>query len=178
MSPLEIAIYNLNLLQAGFMAMDIKNGEVKAWAGGINHEFFEYDHVTANRQVGSTFKPFFYLAALEEGICPCQFYSNEKISNKQFNGWTPGNTDHKYEGRYSLKGALTHSINTVSARLISEVGIQKVSSMARKAGIKSELPQVASLALGTAELSLFELIQAYQTIAIKGQSISPKINSF
>ena len=173
MSPLEKVIHNMKLLQTGFLVMDVHTGEIKAWVGGINHEFFEYDHVTAQRQVGSTFKPFVYLAALEEGIKPCDFYNNERFIYTQFDNWSPRNSTNEYDGMYSVKGALTHSINTVSAKLITEVGISKVTNIASSVGIKTNLPDVPSLALGTAEISLYELLQAYQTIANKGIKADP-----
>ncbi len=174
MSPLEKVMYNMKLLRSGFLVMDVNTGELKAWVGGINHEFFEYDHVTAQRQVGSVFKPFVYLAALEEGIKPCDFYNNQRYIFTQFKNWSPRNSTNEYEGMYSVKGALAHSINTVSAKLITEVGISRVKNIASRSGVQANLPDVPSLALGTAEISLFELVQAYQTIANKGIKVEPK----
>ncbi len=174
LSPLETLVYNMKMLQTGFVAMDVKSGEIKAWVGGIDHEFYEYDHVTAPRQVGSTFKPFLYLAALESGYSPCDYFKNERYSFSQFDNWSPGNSDEEYGGMYSLQGALTHSVNTISAKLISDVGISRVTNMAHRAGIRTELPDVPSLALGTAELPLIDLISGYQTIANKGVSRTPK----
>lgn len=173
MSPLEVTKYNAKLLQAGFVMMENKTGDIKTWVGGISDEFFKYDHVTAERQVGSTFKPFLYLAALESGYSPCDIFDNERYYYANFDGWSPRNSDRTYEGKYSMKGALTHSVNTVSAKLINEIGIPRVIDMAHRAGIESELPRVPSIALGTAELSLFELVNAYQTFPNRGKKVKP-----
>ena len=173
-TPRELARYNASLLQSGFVAMNNKTGNILAWVGGIDHQFFKYDHVTAKRQVGSTFKPFLYLAALERGFQPCDTFENRRFHFANLDGWSPHNTDYNYEGMYTLKGALTHSVNTVSARLISEVGVSPVMNIAHKSGIESEIPRIPSIALGTAELTLFEMVQAYQTIANKGKRTEPK----
>jgi len=174
LSPLEIAKYNAKLLQAGFVLVENKTGDIKTWVGGIDHKFFKYDHVTAKRQVGSTFKPFVYLAALEQGYLPCDVFENKRYHYADFDGWSPHNTNYEYEGKYTLKGALTHSINTVSAKLISEIGVSNVVNLAHRAGIKSEIPVVPSIALGTAELSLLELVNTYQTFPNRGDKIKPK----
>lgn len=171
-TPEEEIINKLKTLHSGFLAMDVKTGKIKAWVGGINYKHFKYDHVTSKRQVGSTFKPFVYLAALEQGYKPEDVFSNDTTTYTEYDDWRPRNADNKYGGMYTLKGALTHSVNTVSAGLIMQTGIRNVTSLAYNAGINSKLPQVPSLALGTAELSLFELVQAYQTIANKGVNVS------
>jgi penicillin-binding protein 1A len=171
LTPYEKAIYEAKLLQTGFIAIENKTGNVKAWVGGINHKLFQFDHVTARRQVGSTFKPFLYLTALESGFRPCDLFNNQRYQYANFEDWSPRNSDNKYEGMYSLKGALVNSVNTVSANLITQIGVSKVIDMARSAGIESELPDVPSLALGTAELTLHEIVSAYQTLANKGHRI-------
>ncbi|MFW6257218.1 MAG: transglycosylase domain-containing protein [Prolixibacteraceae bacterium] len=173
-TPRELAKYNASLLQSGFLAMDNHSGNIMAWVGGIDHQFFEYDHVTAKRQAGSTFKPFLYLAALEQGFHPCDTFTNERVHFATFDGWSPHNSDHEYGGMYSMKGALTHSVNTVSAKLMSHVNAPRVIDHAYRAGIETELPDIPSLALGTAELSLLEMVNAYQTIANKGKRVEPK----
>jgi penicillin-binding protein 1A len=164
----------LQFLQTGFMAMDVHSGEIKAWVGGINYEYFKYDHVLAKRQVGSTFKPLVYLAALEQGISPCEYFSNDSLVYHQYDDWTPRNADRIYGGYYSLKGALVHSVNTVSVNLLMETGIDTVLALGQKAGIKSSMPAVPSLALGTANISLFEMVRVYQAIANRGMAIVPK----
>ncbi len=173
LTPYEKAIYEAKLLQTGFIAIENRTGNIKAWVGGINHKLFQFDHVTARRQVGSTFKPFLYLTALESGYRPCDLFNNQRYQYANFEDWSPRNSDNKYEGMYTMKGALGNSVNTVSAMLISKIGVSKVIDMARSAGIDSELPDVPSLALGTAELSLQEIVGAYQTLANKGHRIKP-----
>lgn len=175
MTARELALHNLKMLNAGFLAMDSRNGEVKAWVGGINYKHFKYDHVLSRRQVGSTFKPFVYLAALEKGYRPGDLFVNDTVSYDAYENWTPHNADNSYGGMYTLKGALTHSVNTVSASLIMNTGIGRVCRLAQHAGIETQLPHVPSLALGTAELSLFELVRAYQSFANMGVPVKPRL---
>jgi penicillin-binding protein 1A len=172
-TPYEKAIYDAKLLQTGFIAIENKTGNIKAWVGGINHKLFQFDHVTARRQVGSTFKPFLYLTALEAGYRPCDLFNNQRYQYADFDDWSPRNSDNKYGGMYTMKGALSNSVNTISAILISKVGVSNVIDMAHSAGIESELPDVPSIALGTAELTLYEIVSAYQTLANKGYRIKP-----
>ncbi|MEL6134217.1 MAG: transglycosylase domain-containing protein, partial [Bacteroidota bacterium] len=108
-SPLDSILYYKSFLQAGLMAMDPETGAIRAWVGGINFEHFKYDHVTANRQVGSTFKPFVYAAGIEKGLDPCAYIPNQKVSYPKYNNWSPGNSDGKYEGYYSMMGGLVNS---------------------------------------------------------------------
>jgi len=163
----------LQFLQAGFLAMEVGNGKIRAWVGGINHEYFKFDHVRARRQVGSTFKPLVYLAALEKGISPCEFIPNDSVTYEEYENWTPRNADRTYGGYYSLKGGLVHSVNTVSVHLLMQTGIDTVLEMAHAAGINGEIPPVPSLALGTGTVSLMEMIGAYQAIANRGIALKP-----
>lgn len=172
-NTLDSVKHYLKFLQAGFLAMDVQSGQVKAWVGGINHQYFKYDHVLARRQVGSAFKPLVYLAALEHGISPCDYFPNDSVVYTDYDNWTPRNADRNYGGFYSLKGALVHSVNTVSVNLLMEVGIDTVIALAEKAGITSPLPSVPSLALGTGTVSLLEMVRAYQSIANGGFSMEP-----
>lgn len=173
-NTLDSIRHYLQFLQTGFMAMDIRSGQIKAWVGGINYEYFKYDHTLAKRQVGSTFKPLVYLAALEKGIPPCEYFPNDSVVYPEYDGWTPRNADRNYGGYYSLKGALIHSVNTVSVNLLMETGIDTVIALGQKAGIESSMPEVPSLALGTANISLFEMMRVYQAIANKGVAIKPE----
>jgi penicillin-binding protein 1A len=173
-NTLDSIRHYLQFLQTGFMAMDVPTGEIKAWIGGINYEYFKYDHVLARRQAGSTFKPLVYLAALEQGISPCEYFPNDSVVYHQYDDWTPRNADRTYGGYYSLKGALVHSVNTVSVNLLMETGIDSVLALGQKAGIESSMPAVPSLALGTANISLFEMLRVYQAIANRGMSIKPR----
>jgi penicillin-binding protein 1A len=172
-STLDSIKHYLNFLQAGFLAMDPHTGNVKVWVGGINHKYFKYDHVTSKRQVGSTFKPIVYATALENGIRPCDYFPNERQVIEEYDNWSPKNSDGNYGGYYSMTGALTKSVNTVSANLIMKTGVDKVVNVAQKIGIKSELDPVPSLALGTADVSLMEMVAAYSTFANGGKSVAP-----
>jgi penicillin-binding protein 1A len=173
MSPLDSVKYYMKLLNTGFLAMDPGNGAVKAWIGGISFSHFKYDHVLSQRQVGSTFKPFVYLSALERGIDPYHYFSNEKTSYADYDNWTPSNSDGIYGGYYSFEGALVHSINTIAVEMIHHAGISDVIKMARSAGITSPLPEVPSLALGAADLTLMEMVTAYCCLANAGNPVTP-----
>lgn len=175
MSPLDSILHHFALLQTGVISMESKTGYVKAWVGGIDYRYFKYDHVTSKRQAGSTFKPIVYAAALEEGIQPCDFYANDSIAYEDYDNWVPRNADRKYGGYYSVKGALTHSINTISAKIFMETGPKKVVDLAHKMGIEGNLPEVPSLSLGTGNVSLLELAGAYSVFVNNGHLISPVI---
>lgn len=175
MSPLDSMKYYASILRAGFIAMDVHTGEVKAWVGGIDHRFFQYDQVTASRQVASLFKPVIYAAALEDGVKPCAYFSNQQQTIETSDKWTPRNADGKYGGKYSLHGALTHSVNTVSAQLLQEVGYSRVRAIARNSGVTANIENDPTVALGTVETSLYEMAQVYATIANDGVHISPRV---
>ncbi|MEM7659015.1 MAG: transglycosylase domain-containing protein [Bacteroidota bacterium] len=108
-SPKDSIRYEAELLHCGLLAMDPQNGHVRAWVGGIQHDQFQFDHVRAARQSGSTFKPLVFATALEEGYSPCEYIANEQVSFARYDNWTPKNADRSYGGEYSLQGALTHS---------------------------------------------------------------------
>ncbi|MHA6250012.1 penicillin-binding protein 1A [Pontibacter sp. CAU 1760] len=173
MSPLDSLAYYERFLNTGLLAMDPHTGYVRAWVGGINHNVFKYDHVRSRRQVGSTFKPIVYAAALEKGIAPCTFFPNQLQTYEAYDNWTPKNATGQYGGEYSMRGALAHSVNTVSAQLIMEAGVDRTVELAEKFGISSKLPAVPSLALGTADISLLEMVSAYATFANNGFRVSP-----
>ncbi len=166
MSPADSVRKAVTVLNAGFLAVDPLSGDVKAWIGGINRHLSQTDHVGMRRQVGSTFKPIVYATALENGIDPTTYVEN--VRHTYVGGWTPSNSDGKYGGWYSLKGALSKSLNTVSAWLIDQIGPATVAAMAHRMGIESEIPNVPSIALGTAEISLYEMVKAYQAFANGG----------
>src|SRR5690606_6758415 len=142
-----------------------------------DHRFFQYDHVRpgTRRQVGSTLKPILYAAALEEGIGPCTYISARKTEYTNVDAWTPENTDEEtYDRKYSMEGGLSGSVNTVSVRLLEKTGIRDAIVIARKMGIKSELPEVPSLALGTPSISMMEMVGAYGTLANDGKYVTPR----
>ncbi|MTI32590.1 transglycosylase domain-containing protein, partial [Xanthovirga aplysinae] len=173
LSPLDSVKHYLYFLNTGFIAIEPKTGAVKAWVGGINHKFFPFDHVNKNtkRQVGSTFKPFVYTAALEQGIEPCEYFENEPITYEEYEDWTPKNADDVYGGQYSMRGALMNSINTVSVQLLMQAKSENVIMVAKRMGIESPIQNVPSIALGTPTLSLYEMVSAYATFANKGKRI-------
>jgi penicillin-binding protein 1A len=173
MSPLDSIAYYQMFLNAGFLAMRPENGHIKAWVGGINHEYFKYDHVTARRQVGSTFKPIVYAAALQEGQDPCDYISNELRTYEDYDDWTPRNANNKYNGYYSMPGALANSVNTVTVDLMMKTGIDDVTGLAHRMGIESELPRQPSIALGTADLTLSEMLTVYGTFVNRGYRVKP-----
>lgn len=171
MSPTDSLKHYLKFMHTGFMAMEPKTGYVLVWIGGINHQYFKYDHVLSKRQVGSTFKPIVYATAIEQGIDPCAYIPNQLVD---YNGWSPSNSDGEYGGYYSMMGGLTHSVNTVAAALINQTGVSPVIDQAKKMGITSKLPQVPSIALGTASISLQEMVTAYSCFANRGLKATPQ----
>lgn len=164
----------MKFLNMGMLNMDPKSGAVKSWIGGVNHEYFKYDHVAqSKRQVGSTFKPVVYTAAVEAGIDPCTYYSIREVTYNE--GWTPSNSseDEDPHMNYSMEAALSRSINTIAVKVLFDVGIENVINQARKMGITSDLPKYPSLALGTAELSVKELAGAYSGFVNRGRPAKP-----
>ncbi|WP_405330721.1 penicillin-binding protein 1A [Leeuwenhoekiella sp. LLG6367-2.1] len=185
LTPKDSIRYYKRFLRAGLMSLTPQTGEVKAWVGGINYKHFQYDHVkTGKRQVGSTFKPFLYATAIDQlHLSPCDTIPNipycipagEMGAQRD---WCPDNSGGQYGGMVTLKSALAQSINTVSARLMHRVGPQTVIDLIEKLGIDTEnIPAVPSIALGTADISLFEMVSAYSAFANKGVHVEPQIVS-
>ncbi|MEZ4801635.1 MAG: transglycosylase domain-containing protein [Gelidibacter sp.] len=175
MKPMDSMRYYKTFLHSGMMSMDPQTGHVKAWVGGINMKHFQYDHVKqGKRQVGSTFKPFVYATAIDQlHLSPCDTFPNTltTIEANKFGNplpWTAKNSDGKYGGFRTLKNALANSINTITARLMDKVGPEPVVQMARNLGIESDIPPVPAIALGTPDLSVYEMVAAYATFANKG----------
>ncbi|TDN89338.1 penicillin-binding protein 1A [Salegentibacter sp. 24] len=162
----------LKFLNAGMLAVSPETGAVKAWVGGIDFRYFKYDHVSqSKRQVGSTFKPFVYAAALENGIKPCEYFSAREVTYA--NGWTPSNSGSPQDDphmNYNLKEALSKSMNTIAVKVLMETGIENVVNQAKAMGITSDLPEVPSIALGTASLNLLELTEAYTPFVNEGKT--------
>lgn len=173
LSPMDSLKYYLRLLNAGFLALDYKSGKVKAWVGGIDYASFKYDHVRSKRQVGSTFKPIVMAAALEQEYTPCDYFANDHVVYSEYDGWEPQNTDGKYGGFYSMEGTLVHSVNCAAVDAIIQVGTKPVIDLAHRLGIQSDLPSVPSLALGTADISLLEMVQAFGVFANNGNKMEP-----
>lgn len=183
MTPRDSIIHYKSHLQAGMMSMTPQTGEVKAWVGGVNFKHFKYDHVKqAKRQVGSTFKPFVYATAIDQlHLSPCDtlpmsLHTIEAGKHGNQNDWTPRNSDGEYAGMVSLKAALAQSVNTVTARLIDRIGPKPVIDLLEKLEIESQnIPEVPSIALGTADMSVFEMVSAYSAFANEGVYVKPVI---
>lgn len=173
MTPSDSIQYYLKILNTGFMAMDPFNGELKAYIGGNDFRFFKYDHVKSKRQVGSTFKPIVYLAALEAGISPDTYFPNEKKIYEDYDNWSPENSHNDYTGFYSMEGALANSINTIAVDALMQTGISNVVDLAKRMGIDSDLPEYPSLALGVASVSLEEMVCVYSEILNGGKKVTP-----
>jgi penicillin-binding protein 1A len=175
MTPMDSIKYYKHFLRAGLMAMEPQSGHVKAWVGGIDYKHFQFDAVKQQkRQVGSTFKPFVYATAIDQlKLSPCDSFPNTPytISKEKYGmpkDWAPKNATEKYGGMLNLKEALAGSVNVITARLIDMVNPKTVVRLAHAAGIESEVPEVPAIALGSVDLSLFEMVGAYSTFANKG----------
>ncbi len=173
MTPMDSIQYYLRILNTGFMAMDPFSGELKAYIGGNDFRYFKYDHTTAKRQVGSTFKPIVYLGALEAGIAPDTYFANERKVYAEYDNWSPENSHDDYTGFYSMEGALAKSINTIAVEVLMQAGISNVVDLAKRMGIDSDLPPYPSLALGSASVSLQEMVCAYSELVNGGRKVTP-----
>ena len=178
LSPYDSIKYYKSFLQTGFMAMEPQTGYVKAWVGGINHKYFKYDHVkVSKRQVGSTFKPFVYALAIQEGLSPCHQVPNIRTCINMPNGgdWCPDNSDGlKGTGQMiTLRRALALSVNYVTAWIMKQYGPHAVVNLVKRLGVTSQIPEVPSICLGTADISVFEMVAANSTFANKGTYIQP-----
>ena len=180
MSPIDSIRYYKHFLRAGMMSMNPKNGHVMAWVGGINYRHFQYDHVMlSKRQIGSTFKPFLYATAIDQlKLSPCDMLPDlihciepYKYGNPE--PWCPTNSSDKYGGMRTLSNALANSKNTISAQLIDKVGPRPVADLARNLGVSSNIPNVPAIALGTPDLSVYEMVGAYGAFANKGIYVEP-----
>lgn len=187
MTPLDSIKYYFRQLNTGFMVTDAKTGLIKAWVGGTDFNFYQYDHVRSRRQVGSTFKPIVYAKALQAGIRPCEYIPNKftaympdhstksgydlteaEKANQQL-AWAPRNSNEDYTGSYSLEGALTNSVNVITANLINRVGYDAVAQLAKDMGVSGEMQRDLSIALGTTDVSLYDMMRVYGTFAARGR---------
>lgn len=180
MKPIDSMRYYKSFLHPGMMSMDPQTGHVKAWVGGMDYRHFKYDMVKqGKRQVGSTFKPFVYATAINQlHMSPCDKLPLAPITieaNKFGNPepWTPTNDGGNYDGEKTLKDALANSVNTITARLMLKVGPQPVAELAKNLGITSEIPLVPSIALGTPDISVYEMVGAYSAFANQGVYTKP-----
>ncbi len=180
MTPLDSIRYYKYFLRASMMSMEPQTGQVKVWVGGYDYKHFQYDQVKqGRRQIGSTFKPFLYATAIDQlklspcDILPDALFCIEPMKHGNIDAWCPKNSGDKYGKNRTLKNALANSVNTVSARLMDKVGPRPVINLVRKMGITSRIPAVPSIALGTPDISLFEMVGAYGTFANKGIYVKP-----
>ena len=180
MTPMDSMRYYKSFLRSGMMSMEPQTGFVKAWVGGFNYKHFQYDMVKqGKRQVGSTFKPFVYAAAIDQlHLSPCDTLPKAQITiptmkHGNMKPWTPKNSNDNYSGFETLKSGLANSRNTITARLMNEIGPNPVISLAKKLGIEQNIPPVPSISLGTPDLSVFEMVAAYSTFANKGVYTKP-----
>jgi penicillin-binding protein 1A len=175
-STLDSLQHYLKILNTGMLSLDPKNGAIRTYIGGIDYSFFQYDHVRqSKRQVGSTFKPFVYTAALENGMDPCRYFPVEEVTYTDEDNWTPKNADGKNDKdmNYSLEGALSKSLNTIAVKVLYETGIDKTITQAHKMGIESEIKEMPSIALGTQELGVMEMAKAYTTFVNDRRPVKP-----
>ena len=182
MSPRDSVIHHKWYLRSGLLSIDPHTGFIKAWVGGINYKYFQYDHVRATRQVGSTFKPFVYATAIENGVNPCEEYLNEEVTFPAgtYNleePWKPknaGEESHLDGQSLTLKMALANSINSITARIMKNFGPEAVINLARRCGITTPIEPVPSICLGTPDVSLYEMVSAYCVFANKGIRTEPQ----
>jgi penicillin-binding protein 1A len=173
LSPADSIQYYLKLMQAAVLSADTRTGAIRAWVGGLDFLRLPLDHVAqTRRQVGSAFKPFVYGAALQTGFKVCDSLPNRPIAIQTPEGrWRPKNAEGDTGQMVSLRCALAFSVNIVTARVMDKIGPQTVADFARHAGVRTPLKAVPSLAFGTTELSLYEMVEAYTTLARMGSSM-------
>ncbi|UEG51945.1 penicillin-binding protein [Mucilaginibacter daejeonensis] len=179
-SSLDSIKYYTKLLNTGMMTIEPSTGKIKVWIGGIDNKYFKYDHVNqAKRQAGSTFKPFAYVTAIDNGHTPCDKYTDKPVSipydeDGEKKTWEPKNADFNFSYReMSLRWAMGKSVNSITAQITQEVGWDKVVEYAHKCGIESPLKAVPSVSLGSNDVSVYEMVRAYSTFLNKGERIDP-----
>lgn len=172
--------YYAKILNTGMMTIEPTTGKIKVWVGGIDYKYFNFDHVNqAKRQAGSTFKPFAYLTALDNGYTPCDKFTDKPVSisymdNGKPDVWAPNNADFHFSYReMSLRWAMGKSVNSITAQLTEKVGWDKVVEYAHKCGIESPLKSVPSVSLGSNDVSVYEMVRAYSTFLNRGNKIDP-----
>jgi len=175
-STADSILYYSKILNTGTMSMNPNSGEVLTWIGGVDFKHFKYDHISqSKRQVGSTFKPIVYTAALENGIAPCTYFSAQEIAYKNLEGWSPSNSGKKDETylNYSMEQGLSNSVNTIAVKVLEKTGIENVLEQAKKMGIEEKLPKLPSIALGAGEIKMTEMAKAYTSYLNEGKTTTP-----
>lgn len=174
MSSIDSLRYHRMFLQTGFIVVEPQTGFIKAWVGGTDYENFKYDHITSQRQIGSTFKPFVYATAIDNGYSPCFQVTDVPVTFEDFDNWTPDNSDGIFTGKkLTLKQCLEESKNTCSAYLIKQIGPAEVIKLARRLGITSHIDPYPSICLGTPDISAMEMAGSYTAFANKGLYTQP-----
>ncbi|MFD2246009.1 penicillin-binding protein 1A [Pontibacter ruber] len=180
MSPMDSLRYYKRFLHGGMMTMDPFTGHIKAWVGGINFKYFKYDHVKqARRQPGSTFKPFVYVAAIDNGYSPCDKIVDQRITinyveKGEKKSWSPTNADWQYTGApMTLRRGMGKSVNSVTAKLTEQIGWETVVKYAKRLGIKTPLQSVPSIGLGPSDVTIFDMVGAYSTFPNHGFYTDP-----
>lgn len=181
LSTMDSLKHYLTMLNTGMMAMNPNTGAIKVWVGGINHKHYKFDHVNqAKRQAGSTFKPFVYITALEQGMSPCDTYDDIPVRIDFINKkgekevWEPKNADWNFSHRsMSLRWAMARSLNTITTQVTRDVGWDKVVEMAHRLGIDSHLESVPSVGLGSNDVTVYEMVKAYAVFMNEGKTIDP-----
>jgi penicillin-binding protein 1A len=174
-SAIDSVRMNLRLLHAGLLAIEPHTGSIKVWVGGIDFKTQPFDQVLARRQMGSTLKPFIYATAFENGISPCEYLNNDSVVVEGYDDWHPANFDNTFGGKYSLTGALVHSMNIPTLNLFLETGFESLDSLWKKLGFSFELDNTPSLAMGTSEASVLEVAVAYSAFANGGIKVDPQM---
>lgn len=176
-SAIDSLKHHLKFLNTGMLAIEPKTGAIKSYVGGIDYRYFKYDHISqSERQVGSTFKPFVYTAAIENGMKPCTYFPLKEVTYTNFDNWTPTNSGANEEDphlNYNLEMALSNSINTIAVKVLNEVGIENVIQQVEKLGIAKTLPREPSLALGVAEINLKQLTGAFASYVNHSKGVKP-----
>ena len=178
MTPDDSIRYYKSILRTAFVAMEPGTGHVKAYVGGPDYRYFKYDNVRqGKRQVGSTIKPFLYTLAMQEGLTPCTKVTNVPVTFLTPGGetWTPRSTDkEEWIGKtVTLKWGLTNSSNNISAFLMKQYGPEAMADMMKRMGIQSHVDEVPSLCVGPADLTLWEMVAAYNTFPSRGVYVTP-----
>lgn len=177
MSTMDSMRYYKKFLQTGFMSMDPHTGQIKAWVGGMDHKYFKFDHVKqGKRQPGSTFKPFVYAAAIENGYSPCYTVVDQPVEVyiPDQPVWSPANSDGKFSGlKLTIREAMAKSLNSVTAYMMKKLSPKIIVETAKRIGITSDLEEVPSLALGVNDVSIFEMVGAFGTFVNRGEHTTP-----